>query len=230
MKLLKCKSNNKRARFDVFIAMLVAWNLNCNILFLSFFSYSHIFNIFTISLWSHHHRCLLNISEVLRTGNVRSCGNIHPSVPPIPDTKTNFANSNRCRGNTLGWAMDFGLFSSWATRQKKYFAPKHRIFLKILLQPIANNSSMKEPNLLIKLKCMSLIGNIARGETLQAITPFPFSNFYHKLTFIIRWYLPLGKGEKKEKKLTSVSFMYVCVAGNGEMLVFFSFFPPTIVK
>ena len=33
----------------------------------------------------------------------------------------------------------------------------------------------------------------------------------------------------KEKKLTSVSFMYVCVAGNGEMLVFFSFFPPTIV-
>ena len=39
-----------------------------------------------------------------------------------------------------------------------------------------------------------------------------------------------GKGQKKkEKKLTSVSFMYVCVAGNGEMLVFFSFFSPTIV-
>ena len=37
----------------------------------------------------------------------------------------------------------------------------------------------------------------------------------------------LGKGAKK---LTNVSFMYVCVAGNGEMLVFFSsFFPPTIV-
>ena len=36
--------------------------------------------------------------------------------------------------------------------------------------------------------------------------------------------------QKKEKKLTSVSSMYVCVAGNGEMLVFFlSFFPPTIV-
>ena len=34
---------------------------------------------------------------------------------------------------------------------------------------------------------------------------------------------------KFEKKLTNVSFMYVCVAGNGEMLVFFSFFPPTIV-
>ena len=30
---------------------------------------------------------------------------------------------------------------------------------------------------------------------------------------------------KKEKKLTNVSFMYVCVAGNGEMLVYFSFFP-----
>ena len=40
-----------------------------------------------------------------------------------------------------------------------------------------------------------------------------------------------GKVQKKRKnKLTSVSFMYVCVAGNGEMLVFFSFFPPTIVK
>ena len=39
-----------------------------------------------------------------------------------------------------------------------------------------------------------------------------------------------GKVQKKRgKKLTSVSFMYVCVAGNGEMLVFFSFFPPTIV-
>ena len=35
-----------------------------------------------------------------------------------------------------------------------------------------------------------------------------------------------GKVQKKiEKKLTNVSFMYVCVAGNGEMLVFFRFFP-----
>ena len=31
--------------------------------------------------------------------------------------------------------------------------------------------------------------------------------------------------KKGKKKLTSVSFMYVCVAGNGEMFVFFSFFP-----
>ena len=41
-----------------------------------------------------------------------------------------------------------------------------------------------------------------------------------------------GKVQKKKnwkKKLTNVSFMYVCVAGNGEMLVFVSFFPPTIV-
>ena len=37
------------------------------------------------------------------------------------------------------------------------------------------------------------------------------------------------KKKIEEKKLTNVSFMYVCVAGNGEMLVFFSFFPPTIV-
>ena len=35
--------------------------------------------------------------------------------------------------------------------------------------------------------------------------------------------------KKKEKKVTSVSFMYVCVAGNGEMLVFFLLFSPTIV-
>ena len=32
------------------------------------------------------------------------------------------------------------------------------------------------------------------------------------------------KKKLKNKKLTSVSFMYVCVAENGEMLVFFSFF------
>ena len=40
-----------------------------------------------------------------------------------------------------------------------------------------------------------------------------------------------GKVQKKKlkKNLTSVSFMYVCVAENGEMLVFFSFFSPTIV-
>ena len=35
--------------------------------------------------------------------------------------------------------------------------------------------------------------------------------------------------KKRGGKLTNVSFMYVCVAGNVEMLVFFSFFPPTIV-
>ena len=40
-----------------------------------------------------------------------------------------------------------------------------------------------------------------------------------------------GKVQKKkiEKKLTNVSFMYVCVAGNGDLLFFFPFFPPTIV-
>ena len=37
------------------------------------------------------------------------------------------------------------------------------------------------------------------------------------------------KKKIEEKKLTIVSFMYVCVAENGEMLVFFSFFFPTIV-
>ena len=40
----------------------------------------------------------------------------------------------------------------------------------------------------------------------------------------------LGKGaQKKEKKLTNVSFMYVCVAENCEMLVCF-LFSPTIVR
>ena len=37
------------------------------------------------------------------------------------------------------------------------------------------------------------------------------------------------KKKNLNKKLTSVSFMYVCVAENGEMLVFFSFLPPTRV-
>ena len=42
-----------------------------------------------------------------------------------------------------------------------------------------------------------------------------FQHFYNK-----------GKVQKKgEKKLASVSFMYVCVAGNGEMLFFSPFFP-----
>ena len=46
-------------------------------------------------------------------------------------------------------------------------------------------------------------------------------------TFYRRYFI-VGKGAKKKekKKLTSVSFMYVYVAGNGEMLVFFlPFFP-----
>ena len=35
----------------------------------------------------------------------------------------------------------------------------------------------------------------------------------------------LGEGAKKKvKKITSVSFMYVCVAENAELLVFFYFF------
>ena len=38
-------------------------------------------------------------------------------------------------------------------------------------------------------------------------------------------YIGRGAKKRKKKKLTSVSFMYVCVAGNGEMLVFFPFSP-----
>ena len=52
-------------------------------------------------------------------------------------------------------------------------------------------------------------------------------NFIQWLSAEANTLICLGKGSKKkiEKKLTNVSFMYVCVAGNGEMLVFFSFFP-----
>ena len=41
--------------------------------------------------------------------------------------------------------------------------------------------------------------------------------------------LPMGKVQKKsKKKLTSVSFMYVCVAENANLLVFFLlFFAPS---
>ena len=41
----------------------------------------------------------------------------------------------------------------------------------------------------------------------------------------IHYNIPKGKVQKKsKKKLTSVSFMYVCVAENTELLVFFTFF------
>ena len=43
------------------------------------------------------------------------------------------------------------------------------------------------------------------------------------------WLRERCKKKNLKKKLTNVSFMYVCVAENGEMLVFFSFFSPTIV-
>ena len=38
--------------------------------------------------------------------------------------------------------------------------------------------------------------------------------------------IKLGEGaqKKEEKKVTSVSFMHVCVAKNVELLVFFTFF------
>ena len=46
---------------------------------------------------------------------------------------------------------------------------------------------------------------------------------------VLRWlkYIVFVKGKlhkKKVKKLTSVSLMYVCVAENAELLVFFTFF------
>ena len=43
---------------------------------------------------------------------------------------------------------------------------------------------------------------------------------------MVKHYFPQGKVHRKKskKKLTSVSFMYVCVAENAELLVFFTFF------
>ena len=55
------------------------------------------------------------------------------------------------------------------------------------------------------------------------------SSYQILLIAIALYWCTQGKVQKneKEKKLTSVSFMYVCVAGNGEMLFFFPrFFPP----
>ena len=40
------------------------------------------------------------------------------------------------------------------------------------------------------------------------------------------WFRERCKIKKLKKKLTNVSFMYVCVAENGEMLVFFLVFSP----
>ena len=57
------------------------------------------------------------------------------------------------------------------------------------------------------------------------VSHFHFDNFWPSVTSVRERF----KIKKLKKKLTNVSFMYVCVAGNGEMLVFFSFFPPTIV-
>ena len=54
---------------------------------------------------------------------------------------------------------------------------------------------------------------------------FHFIFYYNKeLCFVVL----KGKVHEKKvkKKLTSVSFMYVCVAENAELLVFFYFFPP----
>ena len=54
---------------------------------------------------------------------------------------------------------------------------------------------------------------------------------FFSLALSYNWNLTKGKVQKKKerKKLTSVSFMFVCVAENGEMLVFISFFFPKIV-
>ena len=47
--------------------------------------------------------------------------------------------------------------------------------------------------------------------------------------YCVKCYLGKGAQKKGGKKLTNVSFMYVFVAENGEMLVFF-LFSPTIVR
>ena len=53
---------------------------------------------------------------------------------------------------------------------------------------------------------------------------------FHSQWIMVIWICTLirerCKKKKLKKKLTSVSFMYVCVAENGERLFFFSFFFP----
>ena len=48
----------------------------------------------------------------------------------------------------------------------------------------------------------------------------------HNISFSRKHGTGRGKVQKKGKKLTNVSFMYVCLAENGEMLVFFFLFSP----
>ena len=47
------------------------------------------------------------------------------------------------------------------------------------------------------------------------------ANIFDNLSLLPKNHLGKGAKKKLKKKLTNVSFMYVCVAGNGEMLVFF---------
>ena len=72
-----------------------------------------------------------------------------------------------------------------------------------------------------------LVGDVNEKKMPNAILGL----YVYRISRTVRtWKIQLGKGAKKRKtKLTSVSFMYAGVAGNGEMLFFFSFFPPTIV-
>ena len=97
-----------------------------------------------------------------------------------------------------------------------------------------------ERELSIKL----LLGEKTRKKT--NISPFSATHTYIKLTLVSFFFnfffctFPLHRfkyvssqlclsqrerctKKKLKKKLTNVSFMYVCVAENGEMLVFFSF-------
>ena len=57
---------------------------------------------------------------------------------------------------------------------------------------------------------------------------FPFQLAFESMKRFIEEEKKLNKGKvhrkKSKKKLTSVSFMYVCVAENADLLVFFYFF------
>ena len=91
--------------------------------------------------------------------------------------------------------------------------------------PNVPNTTQPPPHRFVRSNCIlhfntSLLWHLLPGMLLCEILTFNHfndQNIWHRERF---------KKKKIEKKLTNVSFMYVCVAGNGEMLVFFSrFFP-----
>ena len=90
------------------------------------------------------------------------------------------------------------------------------------------NDGLKEKNLSSVLRVEQALNkaSLSYQSTIVAIVqalPLP------PWTRTFNWKASKGKVHRKKskKKLTSVSFMYVCVAENAELLVFLLFFAPS---